>query len=32
LLEQYNIEIIHQALRLSETNVLDLGLWQSIQT
>ncbi len=32
LLEQYKIEIIHQAARSPETNVLDLGLWRSVQS
>ena len=32
LLEQYNIEIIHQVARSPEANVLDLGLWRSIQS
>jgi hypothetical protein len=32
LLEQFNIEIIHQAAQSLETNVLDLGLWQGIQS
>ncbi len=27
LLEQYSIEIIHQAVRSTETNLLDLELW-----
>jgi hypothetical protein len=32
LLVQYNVEIVHQAPRSPETNVLDLGLWRSIQS
>ena len=32
LLNEHNIEIIHQAARSPETNVLDLGLWMSIQS
>ncbi len=30
LLENYNIEIIHQPPRSPETNPLDLGVWRSI--
>jgi hypothetical protein len=29
--EKYNIEIIHQVPRSPETNLLDLGIWRSIQ-
>ena len=29
--EQYNIEIIHQTPRSLYTNVLDLGIWMSLQ-
>jgi hypothetical protein len=32
LLEDYNIEIIHQPARSPETNPLDLGVWRSIQS
>jgi len=32
LLENYHIEIIHQAARLPETNALDLGVWMSVQS
>ncbi len=32
LLENYNIEIIHQPPRSPETNPLDLGVWRSIQS
>jgi hypothetical protein len=31
LLDEYNIEIIHQCPRSPETNVLDLGIWCSLQ-
>jgi hypothetical protein len=30
--ENYNIKIIHQPARSPDTNVLDLGLWYSLQT
>ncbi len=32
LLENYNIEKIHQPPRSTETNPLDLGVWRSIQS
>ena len=32
LLEDYHIEIIHQAARSPETNALDLGVWMSVQS
>ncbi len=32
MLEQFNVEIIHQVPWSLETNVLDLGLWWSIQS
>jgi hypothetical protein len=31
LKDEYNIEIIHQVPRSPETNLLDLGIWRSIQ-
>lgn len=31
LYETYNVEIIHQAPRLPETNALDLGIWCRLQ-
>jgi hypothetical protein len=31
LLRDYKIQIIHQVLRSPETNLLDLGIWRSIQ-
>jgi hypothetical protein len=30
--EEYNISILHQALRSPEMNALDLGLWMSLQS
>ncbi len=32
LLDNYNIEIIHQPARSPDTNPLDLGVWRSIQS
>ena len=32
LMDKYNIEIIHQIPRSPETNLLDLGLWRSVQS
>ena len=32
LLEDFNIVIIHQIPRLSYTNLLDLGVWCSLQS
>jgi len=32
LLEQFNVQIVHQAPRSPEVNALDLGLWMSLQS
>jgi len=32
LLEQHNVMVIHQPSRSPDTNVLDLGLWMSLQS
>jgi len=32
LLEQYNVILLYQSLRSPEMNVLDLGLWRSLQS
>lgn len=32
LLDKYNIEIVQQVARSPETNVLDLGIWMSLQS
>jgi len=32
LLEQFNVQILHQVPRSPEVNALDLGLWMSLQS
>ena len=32
LMDKYNIQIVHQVPRSPETNLLDLGIWRSVQS